>query len=293
MPTIKPMLAATPDTLTTLQYPVIASPKYDGIRCIVIGGKALTRSLKPIPNPHIRKTIEASGINGLDGEIIVKGTFQDCASAVMNGEGKPDFEFHAFDSYLIPSLPFVDRVKAVAEVVKYAKLTWLKAVEQVPINSAEELIEYERRVVEELNFEGVMIRKPDGPYKFGRSTVREGYLMKIKRWTTEEAVVIGSEEQETNLNVAFKGELGQTKRSSAKAGKKLAGVLGTLVGWSEKWGEIRAGSGFTYEQRAALWKDRAKLPGRVFTFKYVRAGIKDAPRFPIFVAFRDPRDMSN
>jgi ATP-dependent DNA ligase len=285
------MLAGTPETLTNLAYPVLASPKYDGIRCLVVGDMAMSRSMKPIPNRHIAKTIKESGITGLDGELIVKGTFQDVASAVMSEDGTPDFEFHVFDTFLIPSLPFSDRIKAVEALVKQARLPWLKAVRHVQIKSAEQLITYEKTTVEVEGFEGVMLRKVDGPYKFGRSSAREGYLLKVKRWTTEEAVVTGCEEQETNLNVATKDELGRTKRSSHKAGKKLAGVLGTLVGRSEKWGEIRAGSGFTYEQRVALWNDRKKLPGRIFTFKYVRAGVKDAPRFPIFVGFRDPRDM--
>lgn len=291
MATIKPMLAATPDTLTTLTYPVLASPKYDGIRCLVINGVPLSRKLLEIPNRHIFKTIKAAGLSGLDGELIVRGTFQDVASGVMGEDGTPDFEYHVFDSFLIPSMPFVDRIKAVKGFVKRAKLPWLKAVEHVVINSAEELIAYEKRCVEELGFEGIMLRKPDGPYKQGRSTVREGWLMKVKRWTTEEAEVIGYEEQETNLNVATKDNLGHTKRSGAKAGKKLAGVLGTLKVRNEQFGEFSVGSGFDYAQRVSLWNERAKLIGRIVTYKYNKAGVKDKPRFPIFVAFRDPRDM--
>ncbi len=288
---IKPMLAATPDTLDNLEYPVLASPKYDGIRCIVINGEAFSRNLKPIPNRHIARTIKAAGITGLDGELIVRGTFQDVTSAVMSEDGEPDFEYHVFDSYLISAMPFADRIKAVKGFVKQAKLRWLKAVDHVVIRSAEQLVEYERACVEDRGFEGVMLRKPDGPYKYGRSTMREGYLMKVKRFTQEEAEVVGYEEQETNLNIATKDELGRTKRSSHKAGKKLAGVLGALR-VKNKWGEFNVGTGFDYAQRVALWSEREKLVGRIVTFKYNRAGMKDVPRFPVFIGFRDPRDMS-
>ena len=53
--TFKPMLLPreTPD-LDKLQYPIIASAKLDGIRCLIKDGVALSRTLKPIPNKSIQ-----------------------------------------------------------------------------------------------------------------------------------------------------------------------------------------------------------------------------------------------
>ena len=53
----------------------------------------------------------------------------------------------------------------------------------------EELIDYEQGAVED-GYEGVMLRDPSAPYKYGRSTVRKGYLLKLKRFEDSEAEVI-------------------------------------------------------------------------------------------------------
>ena len=50
-------------------------------------------------------------------------------------------------------------------------------------------------------YEGLMLRAPDGPYKFGRSTVKENTLLKVKNFLDDEAEVIGFKEQTTNTNV--------------------------------------------------------------------------------------------
>ena len=44
----KPMLAGKCERPDALNFPVLATPKLDGIRCLKIGGRALTRSFKPI-----------------------------------------------------------------------------------------------------------------------------------------------------------------------------------------------------------------------------------------------------
>mgnify|MGYP006263262291 CR=1 FL=1 len=49
----QPMLAGTLESLADVRYPVYATPKIDGIRCIKVGGRALTRTFKPIPNVYI------------------------------------------------------------------------------------------------------------------------------------------------------------------------------------------------------------------------------------------------
>lgn len=290
---MQPMLAATPETLTTLKYPVLASAKYDGIRCLVIDGKPVSRKLLAIPNRHIRRVIEAANLPALDGELIVSGSFQDVTSAVMSETGEPDFEYHVFDTFdpRGVSQEFSARIEAVAGFVEAAGLPWLKVVKHVTINNAAELVEYERVQVEENGFEGVMLRSPAGPYKFGRSTEREGYLMKVKRATTDEAEVIGFEEQMTNANIATTDALGHTKRGTSKAGMKGAGTLGALT-VRNALGTFNVGTGWTAKQRAELWAARESLIGRTLTFKYNKAGMKDVPRFPVAVGFRDPRDMS-
>jgi ATP-dependent DNA ligase len=118
----KPMLAEkiTDEQIEELSYPLLVTPKIDGIRCIVVNGKALTRSLKPIPNHFVRTMIEASCPDGFDGEIVVEGGFNATQSAVMSAEGTPDFRYLVFDFLRQPE-PYSARMQR-AEVIAFNPL---------------------------------------------------------------------------------------------------------------------------------------------------------------------------
>jgi hypothetical protein len=71
-----------------LPFPVLATPKLDGIRCLKLGGKALTRSFKPISNRFVREWIEANLPDGVDGELMLRdGTFSETTSAIGRRDG--------------------------------------------------------------------------------------------------------------------------------------------------------------------------------------------------------------
>ena len=94
----KPMLASKCERPDLLPFPVLATPKLDGIRCLKLGGKALTRSFKPISNRFAREWIEANLPDGVDGELMLRdGTFSETTSAIGSRDGQPDFVFHIFD----------------------------------------------------------------------------------------------------------------------------------------------------------------------------------------------------
>ncbi len=71
MTTFEPMLSGTVDDVTSLRYPLLASPKLDGIRATVQGGVVLSRNLKPIRNAHTQALFGRKEYEGLDGELIV------------------------------------------------------------------------------------------------------------------------------------------------------------------------------------------------------------------------------
>ena len=66
---VTPLLAKEVN-LNTLQYPVYASPKIDGWRGIIKGGKILTKSMKPVKNEMIQQALGQEQFNGLDGEMV-------------------------------------------------------------------------------------------------------------------------------------------------------------------------------------------------------------------------------
>ena len=293
---LKPMLADTCEDTSKLKFPVLASPKLDGIRCLVREGVALSRNLKPIPNQHVQEWAATlrEVLEGWDGELVVgnhdETVFNRTTSAIMSADGSDDFTFWFFDKWNNPLLPYGHRIKTVRDMHFHGSLPF--KVRVVPMKrciNEKELLAYEEACLK-VGFEGVMVRDPEGWYKFGRSTVREGLLLKLKRFKDDEATVVGFEERLHNENEAKKDKLGRTERSSHKAGMKPAGDLGALI---VKKGDVtfNIGSGFTAEQRVTFWKDRATLKGRLCKFKHFEQGAVDKPRFPIFLGFRDERDL--
>ena len=291
----KPLLASPVD-LKKLQYPVLASPKLDGIRCIVKNGKPVSRSLKPIPNRFIqgRFKLVAPQLNELDGELIIgmvnaKNVFQTTESGVMTREGTPGFVFCVFD-LIAKDSPFEERFNHLIHLYREWP-PWVRLVQHVSVHNEERLLEYEQRCVE-FGYEGVMIRSVGGEYKYGRSTTNEGILLKMKRFTDDEATVIGFEELKHNNNEAKINALGYTERSSHKANKIGSGTLGKLVVKSPRWPKsFKLGTGFDDATRKGIWNRRAEFKGKLVKFKYQAAGIKDLPRSPVFLGFRSKDDM--
>ena len=288
---MKPMLASPAGEL--IRLPALLSPKLDGIRCLIIDGVAVGRSLKPLPNKFVQKLFGRPELNGLDGELIVgqptaKDVFQQTSSGIMNIEGESEVSFWVFDDFMETGR-FEHRLRSAHRRIKKQKFC-----EDVPhhlIHNADDLNEWEQDYLE-LGYEGVMLRHPDGPYKHGRSTAKEGYLLKVKRFEDAEARVIGFSELMHNANEAKRNELGHLERSSHKAGKVGKQVLGALLVKDLKTGvEFDIGTGFTAEQRQLLWAQGDNLMGKVVKYKSQPTGVKEKPRFPVFLGFRDKVDM--
>jgi DNA ligase 1 len=292
---MKPMLAATIEDTTTLNFPLLASPKLDGIRALVIDGKLVSRNLKPIPNAHVQALFGRPELNGLDGELICgdptdKAAFRNTTSAVMSKDGTPDVRFWVFDRFSGDSHhPFTVRFEAATNTLWRSHNLACTMVPHEAIRNLQSLEQYEATTLAQ-GYEGVMLRSADAPYKFGRSTMREHGLMKLKRFADAEAVVIGFEEQMHNTNEAKVDALGHTERSSHKAGMVGKGTLGALVvrgiDGQYKDVEFSIGSGMDDAIRSEIWADRISTYGTVVKYKYFPIGCKDSPRFPVFLGFR-------
>jgi DNA ligase-1 len=295
----KPMLAASLETVDSIKFPVYATPKLDGIRCLKIDGQIVSRTFKPIRNAELAAAVKDLLPDGSDGELIMGGTFQNTTSMVMSADktiGNEKAYFYWFDYVLDDNKkPYLERINDMKKFVEdHPEILTASPVKIVPlvpteIKTIEELLKYETEVLEE-KFEGVMLRSANGPYKFGRSTLKEGSLVKMKKFDDDEAVIIGFNELQKNTNEKTKDEFGFAKRSSHKNGKIDQDTLGSLdVNWNGIHFSI--GSGFTAEQRKEFWNDRDNLVGKIVKFKYFATGMKEAPRFPIFLGFRSEDDM--
>jgi DNA ligase-1 len=177
----KPMLASKCERPDLLPFPVLATPKLDGIRCLKLGGKALTRSFKPISNRFAREWIEANLPDGVDGELMLRdGTFSETTSAIGRRDGTPDFVFHIFDYVFEGRLdePYRQRVADLDGLLGFSdsdpRSRHLVFVTPTLVRNLAELEAFETKCLDD-GYEGVMVRTPHSPYKCGRSTEREAW----------------------------------------------------------------------------------------------------------------------
>lgn len=289
---LRPMLAPNDDyeiQKTFYAFPCLASPKIDGLRCYKYQGHALTRSGKIQPNPWVRELLEPLP-NGLDGELTVGSNFRTSTSELRRTWGKPNFTYWVFD-YVKDGLhkPVLERIQ------DYTVLDlpdWCIKVPQIMVYDMQELLELEELWLAE-GFEGAMLRKPSSHYKCNRSTLKEGILLKMKRYQDAEAEIIGFFEQEENQNESFTNELGTSSRSSHQENKVGKGTLGGLVVRDLKTNQefrLGTGQGWTVEWRSTIWNNQDQYLGRVLTYKHLPHGNYDAPRNASMKGFREEWD---
>lgn len=258
-----PMLAAELTDERLLRYPLLATPKIDGIRFLVVNGKAVTRSLNPIPNDHIRGWIEANLPEGVDGEITVPGGFGATSSAVTRKDGTPDFTLHVFDRY--GSEPYIQRIAGLVGL--HHPASRIRVLVPVEIKDEAALWAFEDKCLAE-GHEGVILRDPNGAYVCGRTKEESGLFLKLKRHADDEAVIMdtylmaGSEMEAGGFDVRWKGHVFN-------------------LAWNSSLGLTRADA----------WEMSVKLRGRIVRFRHQPKGAKRLPRFPVLTGFREGWDL--
>lgn len=295
----KVMLAIKAKEFENLRYPLLASPKIDGIRATNKHGVLLSRTMTAIPNGHTQAVLSGNMWHGFDGELVVgkpnhPNCMQNTMSGVMSREGVPDVHWYVFDRWDIDK-PYMFRAKEAKTQIQSAVGVPIRWLPQTLIKSVDELYAYENARIDE-GFEGVIIRSPNAPYKQNRSTLKEGYMMKVKRFEDSEAEIFGAYELMHNNNEATIDARGYTKRATHAANKEAAGVLGGFnVRDVHDGREFDLGTGYTFEQRKNLWAAWKEHPeyikGKLVKYKHFPVGVVDKPRHPIFLGFRDRRDM--
>jgi len=283
----KPNLAC--EAAGPVTFPKLASIKLDGIRVVTKFGGALTRSLKPVPNLHIREML--SKYPNLDGEVIVGSpAAPDCYratnSAVMSHEGEPEFTFYVFDD-LSGAGPYTERL---ARLKARDLPDFIKVLDQTLVFDQAQLDAYYSDSLER-GFEGAILRNLDAEYKYGRSTAKSQDMLKMKPFQDSEAVILSAYEAMENQNEAFTNELGQTDRSTHAENKVGKGMVGGFVVKDLKTGvEFNCAPGkLSHAERTELFGQ--PLEGKILKYRSMSYGVKDAPRFPRFIGWRSALDM--
>jgi DNA ligase-1 len=297
-------------------FPCIAQPKIDGVRGLNMLGPLTGRSLKTHANIHTTNFFSMGAFRGFDGEMAAE---HEChpelcrltTSALSRIEGEPWIMWHLFDYVTdeTKDLPYIDRMSHLFERLKFLQKVHpvlsahLKMVESHVCQNMEQLLTLDNKWLD-MGYEGTIVRRPDGMHKQGRSTVREGGLLRIKRFIEEEAVVEQIIEGEANGNEATINELGQTERSTHQANMTPNGMVGAMmckllkdVVWKDKVlftaGQvIKVGAGrMPHDDRSRYFQNPSLLTGQIIKFKMFPIGCYNKPRFPTFQSIRMASDV--
>lgn len=311
---MKPMLADDWDR-SKVKFPVVVQPKIDGVRGLNLFGKLTGRSMKAFKNKHVTSLFSHSVFLGFDGEFAAERENHPdlcrlTTSALGTIEGTPWVMWHLFDLVRVDTvrLPYRERLRELHRAVRELKAVehplaiHLRVVETHLVHNSAEL-DHLADNWESSGYEGAIIRDPEGLHKSGRSTIREGGLLRIKTFKDAEVVVTRVVEGQTNLNEAKTNALGQTERSTHQENMVPNGMVGGIYGtllqdivvgdktWKKGEEILIAPGRMTDEEAKHFWLHPAEITGRVAKFQYFPKGVKDKLRFPTFQGFRSAEDM--
>lgn len=301
--------------LNELQYPLLASYKLDGIRCLLYKGKILSRSLKEIQNKQLKDKLEPLRQFTEDNQIILDGeiyspelTFQEIVSFVMTQDfedkksikkfGKvleipKHLKFYGFDC--VQNDDFDERFVSRQEAVHMYSASFGKIAEALThtiLNSAKDVEEYFQRALAD-NCEGLILRNSDGKYKFGRATLKENIIYKVKPFETFDSKITGFvQSTEVNEDVEKKiNELGHSVTSKKKDDRHtIEKCSAVYVDYEVQ--ELKVTLAMTDEEKEEIWHNQKEYLGRWIEYKAMRVGMKEGglPRHPVFIRFREDKE---
>lgn len=277
------------EDLHKLQYPIVATIKLDGIGCRIIEGIPFSPQNKVLPNLLLNAWARKNRLvlNNLQGELIAAGTtqlfnastrtFMNSVATIANSRFVVYDRVKAgayIDRFLLNDLPILDQFPTIYKV----GYKWCRNPRDVEM--------YLDHVLAE-GHEGLVLRSPEGEYKYGRCTVAEGLSLKLKPFKDAEATVIECIPAMENQNEAVINELGRTSRSKNRAGLVPKEMLGALRLRAEDGREFKCGLGpMTHSEREEWWIHRKKKIGLRVTYTFLDYGEVDLPRSPKFKGVR-------
>lgn len=305
---MKPMLAGKYDPIKVeKKLPLLGQLKYDGIRVFIRDGHAYTRSLKLVRSVEIQLWVRNNSdlLEGMDGEIIcgdptAEGCFQRTSSFVMSYDKLDIFTFYVFDKWNEPSI-FTDRFAIVEEVADQWVINSdtepkMEAADTRMLWNMDDVNKFHEEMITQ-GQEGIILRDPYAYYKFGRGSPVKCECIKMKEggWIDTECKILDFHEQLHNANEATIDNLGYTERSGHKEnliGKNTLGAISVSGSFPDGTPfTCRVGTGLDDEIRQKVWDRRQDYIDKFVKMKYFTVGIKDKPRFPTFLGFRDEDDM--
>lgn len=259
----EPMLATSVSRPSRLTYPILASAKLDGVRCLIFSGQPLGQMMTPIINDHVRDAL--SGLPALDGEITIGDptngdVWGRTMAGLMRQDGEPDFTYWVFDTFAdsLVNAPYEERLRVIEEQVSKLDLPYVKVVSHTPCHSFSQVMMLERHAVQR-GYDGLILRSPTLPYHYGVVGAQQEHMIKLKRWMVCYGTLIDILE-----DVQRDGPRVQP------AGRAGAIVVAFRYQTTETLLTIR--EGIDHAERVRLWVNRDLLIGRTVRFRHQSNG---------------------
>lgn len=352
-----PMLAPNeqPD-LDTLNYGLLASTKLDGCRLLSYKGELVTRSLKPLQNKQLREKFEPlrartenSNLTLADGEIYAEGIpFYMITSCFKTLDYTAKKSIKAWDKLCEEYDMDITR-EEVLEKLKFYMFDCVYGdefedtfdyrnihlhdlarefeglvvpVHQQMVHSADEVRTMFKEVLDR-GYEGLILKDPHGRYKFGRGTLNEALIFKVKPYVTLDAQIIGVKQATKVDPNAPKtiNELGRSVTSKKKEDRILIPRAKTFTVIYEQEcskcnngltytgidecphmkcdkcnesgttkHEVDVNIGRTEKERDEIYANKESYLGRWIEYKGLLVGAKDVPRSCNMVRWREDKD---
>lgn len=286
IPVFDVMLAPSelPD-LSKLKYPLELQPKLDGFRSIYKPDQEaifLGRSGLPIENIQLKEAFKALyGVQDyiLDGELYSHELGFDEIASILNSEDKvvpTSLKYVVYDCVPLKDwenrsckLSYDFRLNTLRQLVQ-SDIGDRKRITDIvsdTVNSSGEAVELYKKYLTD-GYEGVMLKNPLGYYKWKRTTVNSGEMLKVKPFTTIDVKITG----------VYEGE------------GKFEGTLGGITIATDSGISVSIGTGFSDNIRKEIWTNQSKYISKMVEISYFEETEDGSLRFPVFKRFRPDKD---
>lgn len=266
--------------ITKVKYPAYVQPKLDGYRCIYKQGQMWSRSGKSFGNKNLPAYFNSLySINDYitDGELYAEGFNFNKLQTILNTFDAPlpsNLKLFIYDCMTVPEWeskkcqkPYSDRLKQlnklVAHIGDYQKII---GIGNDKVNTSKEVLDLYKNYLQD-GYEGVMLKDPEGLYKWKRVTVKSGEMLKVKPYKTLDLEVTG----------IYDGK------------GKYEGIAGGMV-FSYNSVTVRCGSGIDDDLRKEMADQPSKFIGKVAEIRYLEITEDGSLRHPTFVRWREDKE---